>query len=52
MLPTGQTCQIGNGERTGTVSQSTLDGRVRLGQKGEKVYLHDKDHKGIFWRAA
>ena len=33
MLPTGQTCQIGNGERTGTVScQSTLDGKVSLGQ--------------------
>ena len=33
MLPTGRTCQIGNGERTGTVScQSTLDGKVSLGQ--------------------
>ena len=30
----------------------TFDGRVKLGQKGEKVYLHEKDHNRIFWRVA
>ena len=53
MLPTGRTCQIGNGERTGTVSQSTFEGRVKLRQKERESWCtFRKGSQGFFWRAA